>query len=84
MFSLMEKAGYAVGVMGKVTNDQGHAYWDPKKPSTWKADGMTHIDSPIDYNDYDGTTYFRKFANGTMHVETLNPSNPRFNTTYVV
>lgn len=82
MFFQMEQAGYKTGVFGKVTNDQGGVYWNPGKQSTWEATGMTHIDSPIEYNDFDTPNYFKKFANGTKMVEKLDAANPRFGTTY--
>jgi hypothetical protein len=32
---------------------------------------MDYIDSPIDFNNYVGVTYQRRFANGTNYVEDL-------------
>ena len=112
MFPLMQKAGYKTGVFGKVvvclsqlsrlsslitvtkvTNDQGKILDEAIKLGT-----MDYIDSPIDYNNFNGVTWQRRFANGTNYVENiqsawplhshwldphrLHRTNPIFGTTY--
>ena len=42
----------------------------------------TYIDSPIQYNSYNGLPYYRLFANGSNYTETLNKDTPIFGTTY--
>ena len=46
-----------------------------------KEGSATYIDSPIDYNSYDGLPYYRQFANGTHMTEQLNKADPIFGTT---
>eukprot|EP00051_Salpingoeca_urceolata_P035879 m.31809 g.31809 ORF g.31809 m.31809 type:complete len:655 (+) comp9844_c0_seq2:42-2006(+) len=77
VFGLLKSAGYNVGAFGKVTNDQSTIL----KLAT-ELDTMDYIDSPLNYNDYDGLTYWRKFPNGTQYVESLDKTNPAFGTTY--
>ena len=77
IFGLFTDAGYETGVFGKTTNDQG-----PQLNGLVKSKSVTYIDSPLNYNDYDGTTYYRYFSNGTQYVETLDPNNPKFGSVY--
>ena len=79
LFGMFADAGYEVGVFGKTTNDQGS-----QLARIAKTGSATWIDSPIDYNDYDGLTYFRydKAAGQNTSVEKLNPNDPRFGSVY--
>ena len=43
---------------------------------------MTWSSSPINYNSYDGTTWYRDFGNGTNYTETLDKASPVYGTTY--
>jgi len=47
-----------------------------------KEGSATYIDSPIDYNSYDGLPYYRQFANGTHMTEQLNKAAPISGTTW--
>lgn len=71
LFGLLKRAGYEVGAFGKVTNDQAGVL---KEASTWGT--MDYIDSPINYNDFMGLPYWRKFQNGTYFTETIDPEDP--------
>jgi hypothetical protein len=71
LFGLLTRAGYNVGAFGKVTNDQSNIL---AKATTW--DTMAYIDSPLNYNNFMGTTYWRKWPNGTVYTETIDPENP--------
>jgi len=73
IFARLQQAGYATGVFGKVTNDQT-GYFCGKK----RAEGMTTVSSPCDYNNFYSKQYFVKLANGSQTVEVL-PDAP---TTY--
>ncbi|EDQ84767.1 uncharacterized protein MONBRDRAFT_29950 [Monosiga brevicollis MX1] len=53
MFGLFKKAGYNVGVFGKLA-------------MSYKT--VDYIDSPLDYNNYVGVTYQRYFPNGTNYT----------------
>eukprot|EP00756_Hemistasia_phaeocysticola_P043841 Hpha_TRINITY_DN17415_c0_g1::TRINITY_DN17415_c0_g1_i1::g.85729::m.85729/K01137/GNS; N-acetylglucosamine-6-sulfatase len=76
MFGLLTSAGYETGIFGKTTNDQ------PAQLNRIAAEGSaTYIDSPIDYNNYEGRSYFH-LVNGTVTTEKLNTTNPRFGTVY--
>jgi len=77
LFGLMTKAGYNTGVFGKVTNDQSKVLKEAVS-----ANSMSYIDSPLDYNNYMGTTYFRYFPNGTTYTENLDKTDPIFETAY--
>jgi hypothetical protein len=41
-----------------------------------------YIDSPINYNSFDGLPYFRLWPNGSTATDALDKSNPEFGTTY--
>ena len=78
MFGLMRQAGYNVGIFGKVTNDQTRIL--QQLGDERSAD---FIDSPVDYNDYDGMRYWQYWdSNRSTHVEKLSASNPIFGTPY--
>lgn len=77
MFGLLRRAGYNVGVFGKVTNDQGSIL-----KQAVVEESMDYIDAPINYNSYDGLPYFRRYSNGTVETETIDAKNPIFGTTY--
>jgi N-acetylglucosamine-6-sulfatase len=77
VFGLLTRGGYHTGVFGKVTNDQGKVLGLANG-----AGSMTYIDSPLDYNNYDGVTYYRRFPNGTQFTEQLDKSKPVFGTVY--
>eukprot|EP00730_Choanoeca_flexa_P017630 TRINITY_DN8513_c0_g1_i1.p1 TRINITY_DN8513_c0_g1~~TRINITY_DN8513_c0_g1_i1.p1 ORF type:complete len:564 (+),score=126.97 TRINITY_DN8513_c0_g1_i1:170-1693(+) len=77
MFPLLQAAGYKTGVFGKVTNDQSKILNLAIQLQT-----MGYIDSPIDYNNFEGLTYQRRFDNGTNYVEKLDKNNPIFSTPY--
>ena len=77
MFGLLKRAGYDVGAFGKITNDAGVVL---QLASEWNT--MTYIDSPINYNNYMGTTYWRYFPNGSYYTETLDAEAPEFGTPY--
>ena len=76
LFGSFDGAGYDVGIFGKVTNDQGSMLEALARQTS------AYIDSPLDFNDYDGLDYYRAFPNGTNFTETLNETNPVFGTTY--
>eukprot|EP00931_Biecheleriopsis_adriatica_P056751 TRINITY_DN33653_c0_g1_i2.p1 TRINITY_DN33653_c0_g1~~TRINITY_DN33653_c0_g1_i2.p1 ORF type:complete len:458 (-),score=53.05 TRINITY_DN33653_c0_g1_i2:325-1698(-) len=75
LFGLLTAAGYNTGLFGKITNNQ-----------KWMLDqlagqgSVSYIDSPIDFNNYDGLPWYH--FNGTSHTETLDTNHPRFGTTY--
>jgi N-acetylglucosamine-6-sulfatase len=77
VFGIMVSAGYEVGVFGKVTNDQGGVL---KLLSSEKS--ITYSNSPIDYNNYECSTYYRDFGNGTTYTETLSKADPVYGTVY--
>ena len=78
LFGLMTRAGYNTGVFGKVTNDQSKIL-----PEAISHNSMRYVDSPLNYNNYDGTTYWRYWMdNHTQFTETLDKTNPIFGTTY--
>jgi N-acetylglucosamine-6-sulfatase len=78
MFGLMKRAGYNVGVFGKVTNDQTRMLQQLGDESS--AD---FIDAPVDYNDYDGMRYWQYWdANRSTHMEKLSKTDPIFGTPY--
>ena len=77
LFGTLTRAGYATGIFGKVTNDQSNVL---KLMSD--ANSATYIDSPLDYNNFEGLTYWRKFRNGTFFTEKLDAKEPVFGTTY--
>jgi hypothetical protein len=79
MFGLLKRAGYDVGAFGKITNDAGVVL---QLASDWNT--MTYIDSPINYNNYMGTTYWRYFPNGSYYTETLDAEDPEFGTAYLL
>ena len=78
LFGLLTAAGYNTGAFGKVTNDQA-----PCLNGLVQSESVNYIDAPLDYNDYNGRTYFRLFANGTTHTERLDrhtrPNTPYWN-----
>ena len=77
LFGRMVDLGYNTGLFGKVTNDQSQIL------AQITQDGSADvINSPIDYNNYDGLPYFRKFPNGSHYTEKLDASHPVFGTTY--
>jgi len=77
MFKFLTDAGYNTGVFGKVTNDQGGIL---KALAQQKA--VNVIDSPLDYNNYEGLTYFHLDDDGKTYTETLDKDNPEFKTVY--
>ena len=78
IFGLMKRAGYNVGVFGKVTNDQTRILQQMGDESA--AD---FIDAPVDYNDYDGMRYWQYWdANRSTHMERLSETDPIFGTPY--
>lgn len=77
LFGLLRTAGYEVGVFGKVTNDQQKIL-----ELMTKEGSASFMDSPLDYNNFMGRTYYHDFGNGTSYVETLDKNSPRFGTAY--
>eukprot|EP00965_Chrysotila_dentata_P129785 4290737-Pleurochrysis_carterae.AAC.7 len=77
LFGLLTRVGYAVGVFGKVTNDQERVLSELVASKSVDA-----IDSPLNYNDYDGLPYFRYDRLNGARVEALSPDAPEFGTTY--
>ena len=79
LFAEFTQAGYEVGVFGKVTNDQG-----PQLDRIARNRAATWIDSPLDYNDYNGLQYYRyDSATGqNTSIEKLNVTHPRFGSVY--
>ena len=75
---LTQRGGYNTGLFGKVTNDQRTFCGANRKES------VSYIDSPLDYNNYMGATYFRYNAavNKSTWVETLDKKQPIFGTNY--
>ena len=53
LFGTLTRHGYNTGVFGKVTNDQQHIL-----DALVAANSATYIDSPIDYNTFNGKPYF--------------------------
>ena len=37
---------------------------------------QTYIDSPVDYNNFMGKSYWRKFPNGSSYTEDVDEENP--------
>lgn len=60
-----------------MTNDQAGVL-----AAATTSGAMTYIDSPVDYNDFNSASWWRKFPNGTHYTETLNKEDPVFGTTY--
>lgn len=54
LFGRLTDLGYVTGLFGKVTNDQGRIL---QQLTQEKA--ASYIDSPVDYNSYDGLPYYR-------------------------
>lgn len=54
LFGRLTDLGYTTGVFGKVTNDQTRIL-----PQLVKEGSASYIDSPVEYNSYDGLPYFR-------------------------
>jgi hypothetical protein len=52
LFGALTRAKYNVGVFGKVTNDQSNIL-----NIAVEQKSMGYIDSPLDYNNYNGLTY---------------------------
>eukprot|EP01060_Flectonema_neradi_P001526 TRINITY_DN1090_c10_g1_i1.p1 TRINITY_DN1090_c10_g1~~TRINITY_DN1090_c10_g1_i1.p1 ORF type:complete len:537 (+),score=63.18 TRINITY_DN1090_c10_g1_i1:67-1677(+) len=77
IFGIFKDAGYETGIFGKTTNDQ-----QQQLDGLVASGSVSHIDSPLDYNDYECLTYYRYFKNGTKVMEQLDPSNPKYGTTY--
>jgi len=77
LFGRMTDQGYATGLFGKVTNDQGFILKELTEQGS-----ATFINSPVNYNDYNGLPYYHKFPNGTFFQKNLNTSDPVFGTTY--
>ena len=77
VFAFLTSQGYNTGLFGKVTNDQADILQDLSQRGAVKV-----IDSPLDYNDFNGLRYFRLTADGKTHVETLDTKDPIFGTTY--
>jgi len=77
LFGLVSEAGYEVGLFGKVTNDQGDIL-----DAISRNRAASYIDSPVDFNDYYGLTYYRDFGNGTNYTEKINETTPVFGTAY--
>ena len=79
LFGRLRDAGYDVGVFGKVTNDQSKIL-----PESAEQQSMGYIDSPLDYNNYMGMTYFQKLDPDSTKtsVETLSKTKPKFGTAY--
>lgn len=77
LFGLMVQSGYEVGVFGKVTNDNINVLklMTSEKSITWSS-------SPIQYNSYDGATYYRDFGNGTNFTEMIDKKAPVYGTLY--
>ena len=77
LFGLLSAAGYDVGIFGKVTNDQ---------PDILRriaaARSAAYVDSPSQYNNYDGLKYFRYEAGSEPYEELLNETAPVFGTVY--
>lgn len=79
LFGLMQRAGYQVGLFGKVTNDQGTIL----KQMVEEEMSTLYIDSPLDYNSFTGDTYYRYWgSNNTQTTEKLDKNNPIFGTDY--
>jgi N-acetylglucosamine-6-sulfatase len=77
VFGLMVSAGYEVGVFGKVTNDQKGIL------DLLSSEGsITWSNSPIDYNNFMGTPYYRDYGNGTTGTETIDKKHPVYGTAY--
>lgn len=79
LFGLMKRAGYQVGVFGKVTNDAGTILklLSSERSASW-------INSPVDYNNYDGLPYWRydDSSGAAPHTETLDKAKPVYGTVY--
>eukprot|EP00662_Eupelagonemidae_sp_cell21_P048471 gene48471-11234_t len=77
MFGLLTAAGYETGVFGKTTNDQIE-----QLQRLAQERSATYIDSPIQYNDFNGLRYYHLLPNGTQWTETLSTVAPSYGTTY--
>ena len=65
LFGALTRHGYRTGVFGKVTNDQQHIL-----DALVAANSATYIDSPVEFNDFQGKPYFH-FNGTTSWTETL-------------
>ena len=77
LFGLLKQANYEVGVFGKVTNDA-----KPILSLLSSEESTSWINSPIDYNNFDGLGYWRDSGNNSAYTENLDKSNPVYGTTY--
>ena len=79
MFGLLKtELGYNVGIFGKTTNDQSVLL-----NQLISSGSVSRIDSPLDYNNYDGLTYLQYWEeNGTTLTETLDTHDPEFKVLY--
>jgi N-acetylglucosamine-6-sulfatase len=71
LFGQLTRAGYTTGAFGKITNDQTRVL-----PLYTKWGSLSYIDSPVDYNNFMGTAYWRKFENGSSYTEHVDPEDP--------
>ena len=66
-----------VGVFGKVTNDASAvlALLSAQESASW-------INSPLNFNNFDGTTYWRDNGTNSAYTENIDKTNPVYGTTY--
>ena len=74
LFRLLKQANYEVGVFGKVTNDA-----KPILTLLSSEESTSWINSPVDYNNFDGLGYWRDAANNWPTRRTCS-SNPVYGT----
>eukprot|EP01065_Artemidia_motanka_P018565 TRINITY_DN2188_c1_g2_i1.p1 TRINITY_DN2188_c1_g2~~TRINITY_DN2188_c1_g2_i1.p1 ORF type:complete len:727 (+),score=159.33 TRINITY_DN2188_c1_g2_i1:105-2183(+) len=77
MFGLLTRAGYRSGIFGKTTNDQL-----PELKKIVQYGSATYIDSPVDYNNFLGLSYFHLYENGTTYTEKFSFSDAPYGTPY--
>eukprot|EP00937_MAST-01D_sp_MAST-1D-sp2_P003799 g3799.t1 len=77
LFGLLKQASYEVGVFGKVTNDASTVLklMSEQESASW-------INSPLNYNNFMGTTYYRDNGTNAPYTENLDAKNPVYGTAY--
>ena len=79
LFPTMYNNGYLTGMFGKLTNNMAD-YFCVDNP---KIDGFTRIQCPCDFNNFFGTKYMDKYANGSVIIRNFNVTKQLYETAMV-
>eukprot|EP01060_Flectonema_neradi_P002073 TRINITY_DN11254_c0_g1_i1.p1 TRINITY_DN11254_c0_g1~~TRINITY_DN11254_c0_g1_i1.p1 ORF type:complete len:541 (+),score=79.30 TRINITY_DN11254_c0_g1_i1:494-2116(+) len=78
LFGLLTSHGYETGVFGKTTNDQ-----QDQLDGLVAEGSVTWIDSPLDYNNYNCSVYYRyNKTEGKQYNEKINATDPVYGSIY--